>query len=714
MNRTIRPLLLALAASGSSQGPAPYQWRNVEIVGGGFVTGIEFHPSKKDLVYARTDIGGAYRLDPKSKRWIPLNDWVAQPDWNLYGVESIGLDPSDPNRLYLALGTYTNEWAGPGEIVRSRDQGRTFQRTDLPFKMGGNMDGRSIGERLAVDPQNGETVLFGTRKDGLWRSRDAGATWSRVPTFPEAGIANGAGLGIVLYGPKPAFGPTPILVGAAIEGTSLYRSDDGGESWRPIPGQPLGLVPHHAVWSKDGWLVVAYSDRVGPNGVSNGAVWSHDLATGKWGDISPVRPGEGDRFGYAGVTVDPNDPDVILVSTLDRWAKGDDVFRTRDGGQTWVSLAAKSVMDSSGAPYLTWGGETAKFGWWIGDVAMDPFRPDRALFVTGATIWGTEDLAKADRGEPTVWTVRAQGLEETAVIDLVSPPQGPPLISGLGDIGGFTHERLDRTPPKGMTTNPMLGNTDSLDFAERKPAWIVRVGRAGSDRRRGGYSSDGGRTWKPFATEPGGNAQGGTVAIAADASVVLWCPQGHSPYRSADLGATWQPCEGGPMGLSVIADRSSPNRFYGYRAATRSVYASKDGGLSFTEGATDLPRGRDRIRAHPTRSGELWLATDSGLSRSTDGGRTFAPVGPVTSAVAMGFGKPAPGSRRPTLFLAGNVRGASGLFRSVDDGRSWTRIDDARHRFGTVGTVIGDPRVFGRVYLGTNGRGVLVGEPAAP
>ena len=155
----------------------PYTWRNVEIVGGGFVTGVLFHPKRRDLLYARTDIGGAYRWDPKARRWTPLQDWLEKKDWNLYGIESLGLDPDDPNRLYLAVGTYTNDWAGNGAILRSTDQGRTFRRADLPFKLGGNEDGRSMGERLAVRKN---VVLFGTRNEGLWRSDDAGANWRRV------------------------------------------------------------------------------------------------------------------------------------------------------------------------------------------------------------------------------------------------------------------------------------------------------------------------------------------------------------------------------------------------------------------------------------------------------------------------------------------------------------------------------------------------------
>ena len=69
------------------------------------------------------------------------------------GVESIAVDPSDPDRVYLACGTYTNPATPNGAILRSRDRGKTFERTDMPFKFGGNENGRGNGERLAVDPQ---------------------------------------------------------------------------------------------------------------------------------------------------------------------------------------------------------------------------------------------------------------------------------------------------------------------------------------------------------------------------------------------------------------------------------------------------------------------------------------------------------------------------------------------------------------------------------
>src|SRR5262245_20298856 len=164
-----------------------YTWRNVVINGGGgFVPGLVFNTAEQNLIYARTDIGGAYRWDQGAGRWIPLLDWVGFDDWNLTGVDSLATDPVDPNRLYIAAGTYTNEWTNQnGAILRSTNRGNTFQRANLPFKVGGNMPGRSMGERLAIDPNRNSVLYFGARSgNGLWRSTNFGETWARVTSFP--------------------------------------------------------------------------------------------------------------------------------------------------------------------------------------------------------------------------------------------------------------------------------------------------------------------------------------------------------------------------------------------------------------------------------------------------------------------------------------------------------------------------------------------------
>ena len=79
-----------------------YTWRNVQIYGGGFIVGIVFNQTEPNLVYTRTDIGGAYRLDNATGRWIPLLDSISWDDWNLTGVVSIATDPVNPNNVYVA------------------------------------------------------------------------------------------------------------------------------------------------------------------------------------------------------------------------------------------------------------------------------------------------------------------------------------------------------------------------------------------------------------------------------------------------------------------------------------------------------------------------------------------------------------------------------------------------------------------------------------
>src|SRR6266545_2331225 len=113
-----------LTPAASAAASDPYTWKNVQIAGGGFVPGIIFNQSQQNLIYARTDIGGAYRWNQSSQSWTPLLDWVGQNNWGYNGVASIATDAVDPNRVYAAVGMYTNSWdPNNGAILRSTNQG---------------------------------------------------------------------------------------------------------------------------------------------------------------------------------------------------------------------------------------------------------------------------------------------------------------------------------------------------------------------------------------------------------------------------------------------------------------------------------------------------------------------------------------------------------------------------------------------------------------
>ncbi|KAK1176820.1 1,4-beta-glucanase [Streptomyces sp. NBS 14/10] len=706
----------ARAATPAAVAQSGYRWRNVVIGGTGFVTGVLFHPSVRGLAYARTDIGGAYRWDDLADCWIPLTDHLGWDDWNLLGVEAMAVDPAHPDRVYLALGTYTQSWAGNGAVLRSEDRGATWKRTDLTVKLGGNEDGRGCGERLLVDPRNADTLWLGTRHDGLLKSTDRGATWNAV-SFPASPSATGQGVTLLVAADRTVYAGWGDSDGTAGK-PNLYRTADG-KTWEPVPGQPSGTaakVPIRAAYDRHTReLYVTYANAPGPNGQSDGSVHKLRTVDGKWTDVTPVKPGgtatdgSADTFGYGGVAVDARRPGTLVVSTNNRWAEIDTVFRSTDGGRTWKSLKDDAVLDVSETPYLKWGGDEAKFGWWIQAVGLDPFDSGHVVYGTGATLYSTRDLKH--------WAPQIRGLEETAALQLLSPPTGEAhLISGNGDIGVLYHDRLTASPSRGMAANPVSSTTTGLALAAAKPSYVVRTGWSSS--ANGAWSDDGGQTWEPFETQPAAAKDApGPIVTNADGSVVLWS-FGTSPaaHRSADNGATWSEVSSLPKGAVLVADPLDPTCFYAFDTATGTLHASTDSGLTFTARATGLSSGDTefRLTAAPGRSGDLWLSLkENGLYRSTDGGRTVTKISSCTVSYTLGFGKAAEGASYPAIYMAGSTETIMGVYRSDDEAKTWVRINDDQHQWGWIGrAVTGDPRVYGRVYVATNGRGVQYGELA--
>jgi xyloglucan-specific exo-beta-1,4-glucanase len=738
------PTASGIGAAAASQ---QYTWKNVQMAGGGFVPSIIFNPTEKNLIYARTDIGGAYRWDESTQRWTPLLDFVGWNNWGFMGVSSLATDPVDTNRVYVAAGMYTNSFdPNNGAILRSSDKGATWQITYLPFKNGGNMPGRGMGERLAVDPNKDSTVYFGAPNgNGLWRSTDFGATWAKVTNFPNVGnyaqdpsdttgyLSHQPGVVWVAFDKSTATaGNTTqgIYVGVADKQNTVYRSTNGGTSWERIAGQPTGFLAHKGVLDPvNHVLYIATSDTGGPYDGGKGDVWKYSTTSGTWTQISPIPSSSSDDyFGYGGLTIDRQHPNTIMVASQISWWPDAIFFRSTDGGATWTRIwdftsypnrSFRYTQDISSAPWLTFGTNpqlpevTPKLGWMNDGVEIDPLNSDRLMYGTGATIYGTTNLSNWDKGTQISIKPMVAGLEETAVLDLISPPTGAPLVSGLGDIGGFRHTNLDAVPPM-MFTQPVFTTTTSLDFAEKNPSVMVRAGNfTDSDRpndSHAAFSTDGGANWFQ-GTEPGGINEGGTIAAAADGSRFVWAPKAQTPVFSVGFGNSWTQVQGLPTESLVESDRVNPNKFYGFNGGR--FYVSTNGGQSFTPTVqTGLPS-TGKFKAIPGTEGEIWLAGDTGVFRSTNSGTSFTKLSTVTSAHSIGFGKAAPGRTNQALFTLATIDGVTGVFRSDDTGATWVRINDDQHQFGNAGDAItGDPRIYGRVYLGTNGRGILYADPS--
>lgn len=748
----------AFAGSEPSTPSSQYSWSNAAIAGGGYVPGIIYNPSEEGLVYARTDIGGAYRLDRESDQWVQLLGHVGWDDWNRLGVISLATDPVETNRVYVATGMYTNDWdPNNGSILRSSDYGATWQVTELPFKIGGNMSGRGISERLQIDPNDTDILYFGAEQgQGLWRSTDAGVTFSAVSAFPNAGnfVPDAesentyltSNLGVLWTAFDAASGSTgqasqTIFTAVADTEDILYRSDDAGATWHPVAGAPKGFLPQRGVIDQEGrFLYITTTDTSGPYDGSDGAVWRYDMDAGTWTDITPPQRPVGGDFGFGGFAIDKNDPDTVMVASQVQWWPDILIFRSTDRGENWspiwdykdedtgTSFAGRYSQSIDEVPWLTFGSvlgkptagaePSPKLGWMVSSLEIDPFNSDEMMYGTGATIYRSSNLTAWDQPDGVIdITPGAFGIEETAIQDLVAPAGDVDLLSGMLDLGGFVHENLDTVPQS--FRGPYFGASTSVDGAGMAANIMVRAGTNENGAQLAAVSTDSGKSWTESPAAEGANGSG-TVTVNSDGTRVLWAPSGAAPRLSSDSGASYAKVTGLPNGARVESDRVNAEAMYGFDRG--NFYQSTDGGATFMLVNTGvLPiEGNVRFAATPGKIGDIWLAGGSeeagayGLWHSMNGGKSWTAASAFDAADTVGFGKAAPGSTTPTIFTAASRDGQRGVYRSIDGGSSWVRINDDENQWGWIGADIeGDPDLFGRVYIATNGLGIVVGDDDA-
>lgn len=706
------PVVFAQTASDK-----PYSWKTIPYGAGGYVDGFLYHPKEKGLLYARTDIGGMYRYDYANRRWIPLLDHLGRDDADLMGVISMAIDPNNPDLIYAACGLYLPDWARTGAILRSSDRGATWKKTELPIRIGGNADGRGAGDRLMVDPSNPKTIYYGSNQDGLWISRNGGETFAKATASPSKSF------NLVIFEPKTG----DMYVGSAEGKGGLFVSRDKGASFQPVPDTPA-QPPQHAAFAPDGSLYVTFAQSdngsaANPSHAVRGSLHKRDAQTGKWRDISPIKANDNPRGGYSGVDVGPDG--TVVVSTIERWWPGDDIFLSKDGGAKWIALGKASKHDASSYPWMAETIKAGHMGSWMSDVRINPFNADEMIYGTGGGLWMSRNLSAAGSGTPVLFDANIDNFEEGAVIQMASPTGGATLIAAMGDMGGAAWDDLSKPPNVGLF-RPNTETNWSVDYAGQNPAFIARtVSNSGT---RGFYSENGGGSWTLFPSSPykppaeGEPWRGpGIIAVSAKATHLVWVPEKDNAYYSADMGKSWTASANWPAGrdqaLTPIADKVVNGVFYVHDRSAGRILGSVDGGVTFNPIATGVPAVQGWEHAQmavvPTRMRDLWLCLPSGLLHSRDSKTAFSQIKNVDAAWAVTFGAPKVKDAYPAVYLFGKVKGQAGLWRSDDEAQTWVRINDDAHQFGRMHAIAGDLLEYGVLYIAPHGRGVMVGRPQA-
>ncbi|WP_091720675.1 VPS10 domain-containing protein [Mitsuaria sp. PDC51] len=716
--------------------------------GGGYVTGLVFHPSTANLLYARTDIGGAYRWNPAASSWTPITDGLgfSAAESSYHGIESMAVDPNDDRLVYMAAGMYNTDKAD-ARLYISSDRGDHWTFVNLPFSTGGNNGGRAMGERLMVDPNKPSTLFYGSRTAGLWKSEDSGRSWAQVSALSSARMtqdqikaAGGSAMGIelVVYdtGTKGTGTATSTLYAAVAPdyasvaglGSNMYRSTNGGATWTAVTTPVSGFHIPHMVRAADGVFYVVFTKDAGPGAGGPGRLYKFDGTT--WTLLKSVDPAGGTNFGLGGVSVQGSGASTrIALGVTNSWGNwnGQQIVQlSDDAGLTWREIEAQMP------------GEIASG--WVDDVEIDPSDRDHILHVHGG---GVVETRNASSATPT-WSGVIAGIEEIAAQAIVAPPPGASylLINSSGDVGTWIHTDVTTTP----TRSPGLGwsNGIAADMAWSDPQYIAASGAINSSNTGTGYwSGDGGKTWTTFASLPAGaatNTSSESSLVVTARNKAVWAPANSVPSYTTDNGATWTatnlpalPAVGWNRGYRLAVDRKNPNKVYAYDsggawwASAGRVYVSTDGGHSFalSQGSVTAalaPNGWwvTSMAVNPNAEGDLWMADGNAVYHSVDSGATWQKLSQFASvqgsnawpdlqgATVVALGKAKDGaSYSAAVYVVGTVGGVWGVYRSDDSGATWTRFNDDAHQFGGIGVMAADQNVYGRVYLSGTGRGLL-------
>lgn len=574
-----------------------FKWKNVNIQGMGYVTGLTISPVSPNDVYIRTDIGGAYRFIRQTNQWLPLLDMF---DTNFakggVGVESIATDAILPQRVYMVVnhqnstfvaGDGRMQYKYAGEVMVSDNKGGTWKPTGLGKNnvfVGPAKAYRSdTGERLVVDPNNSKLLLYASRRDGLWKKDDQQA-WTRVtsglpdpsslPTYKNPDGSDNEdipGFTFVTFDKNSGTLNNPtqtIYVG--VHGSGVWRSTNGGTSWSNIAG---GNNPLRSAIASDGTLYVSFGTTAG--NVTNASGGVRQYKNNTWTDITP----DGADKVYSAVTVQANQSNTVIAIS-DKY-----IYYSTDGGKTWKkqtmymgSRDANNPNDpiNSSAPgyYLSYSATGASIA------VIDPSNPKQVWWTNGWGVARTDDVNAATPAYK--WLMN--NLEELDINILRVPPKpkaqgGADLLSAVQDMIGFRHENRNWVPngkfnPVGITVSPgfkwanpdwivyptpfpHVAGATGMDYSYQKPDYAAFVG---FHQWQGfwsvyGMTSDNGKTWKAFESIPKENlwkadksAQEEVAAMAGQIAMSPTNPQnmvwsatwGPWTHYTTDGGKTWK------------------------------------------------------------------------------------------------------------------------------------------------------------------------------
>ena len=552
--------------------------------GAGRINFITIHPNSTNIIYAGSPGGGLWKTTNGGTSWTTNTD-----NLTLMGVSDLVIDPGNANTMYLATGDgdHWDKNASRG-VLKSIDGGQTWNVTGLNWLP---TQERRI-RKLLMHPTN-SSIIFAASNAGIWRTANAGASWTQVNTYDIFDIEF-----------KPG---NPAIVYAA--GTAFYRSTNTGTSFTTVSAG-MGTTPNRislAVTPANANYVYLLAGKE-LNSSFQGLYRSTDSGLtfttrsttpnilGSNADGSSVK---GQSWYDLTLAVSPTNADVLVTGGIDVW-------RSVNGGSNWT---VNGHHGGSAAPYVH------------ADIHEVEFFPNSGSTYLAACDGGVYKTTNSG----TAWTDISSDLSIGEIYRIgQSANNENVIISGWQDNG----------------TSKIVGTSwTKVRGADGMECFIDRTTNATmySSSQYGGLarSTDSGTNWTDI--QPAGTGDGAWITpwCMSPTSVSTLYAGYQQIYKSTNQGTSWSQLGSIPAGANFRALAVAPsNTSVIYAARYEEIYKTTNGGTTWTNITAGLPVASaymSYITVHPTNSSMVWvtfLGFSSGnkVFASTNGGTTWTNI----------------------------------------------------------------------------------------
>ena len=669
------------AVSYSEQLYNSLQWRSIGPFRGGRSTAVTGVPGKPNLYYFGATGGGVWRTTDGGQTWDNISD-------GQFGgsIGSIAVSISDPNVLYVGGGEKTvrgNVSYGYG-MFRSEDGGKNWQSVGLT-------NSRHI-PRVRIHPRDPNLVyaavlgdLFKSSEErGVYRSKDGGQHWERILfANTDAGAID---LVMDPNNPRVLFATTwrvrrtPYSLESGGEGSDLWKSTDGGDTWKKITGNkglPAGLwgiagITVSPVNSQRVWAIIENE---------NGGVYRSDDGGDNWVKVNDNRALRQRAWYYTRIYADTQDPEIVYVLNVS-------YHKSTDGGRTFKSYNAphgdhhdlwiapednqRMIMADDGGAQITFDG---------GDNWSTYFNQPTAQFYRVVTdnhfpyrIYGAQQDNSTVRiaHRTDGYSIGERDWEESAGSEsahLAVDPLDNDIVYG-GSYGGYLSRMNHRTKQEQAINvwpdNPMGYGAEGMKYRFQ---WNFPIFFSPNDPKKLyacsnqlHVSTDQGHSWKTISPDLTRNdstklgPSGGPIT-KDNTGVEYYCTIFAAAESKHEAGVIWT---GSDDGL---------------------IHLTRDGGQTWTNVTPpDMPEWMmiNSVDVHPFEKGGLYVAGTRYklgdyrpyLYKTTDYGRSWTLITQgIDSTHFTRVLRADP--KRAGLLYAGTE---TGMYISFDDGRSWQRF----------------------------------------